>query len=106
MTTNNFMRISVMALLLLAVSGCASTSIQPQANHHSADSDITASVEAAAKSNATLDASAMDVSTANGVVHLSGFVSSHAEVVAATDVARGITGVTAVENDMMVKTVR
>ena len=106
MTMNKFITISVLALLLLAAAGCASTSTQPRTNDHSTDSDITANVKAAAENDATLDASAMDVETSNGVVRLSGFVTSHAAVVAASDIARGIVGVTAVKNDMMVKMVR
>lgn len=60
------------------------------------DTDSTANVNAAVNDMATLDASSMEVATANGVVHLSGFVSSHAQVVAATDVARSVAGATAI----------
>lgn len=106
MTMNNFGTISVLVLLLSAASGCASTSTQLRTNDHSADSTITANVEAAANTDATLNASAMNVETSQGVVQLSGFVGSHAEVVTASNIARGIAGVTAVKNDMMVKTLR
>lgn len=106
MTVKNFITAGAVVLLLLAISACAPTSTQSPGNALSADSDITENVKAAAKNDTKIDASTMDVTTANGVVHLSGFVTSHAQVTAATDVARGITGVTAVTNDMMVRTVR
>ena len=106
MTTNRFITINLAALLLLAVSACAPTATRSPADVKSTDSDITANIKAATKSESALDGSAMDVSTSKGVVHLSGFVTSHAQVVTATDIARSIAGVTAVENDVMVKTIR
>ncbi len=104
MTMNNFLTTSGLVLLLSTASGCGSTSPQRTTNNQSADSNITANVKAAAKNDTTLNASAMKVETSEGVVKLSGFVGSHAEVTTASNIARGIAGVTAVKNDMMVKT--
>lgn len=106
MTMNNLVTISVLVLLLSAASGCGSTSTSTPrpTNNQSADSTITANVKAAVKNDATLNASAMNVETSQGVVQLSGFVGSHADVDTASTIARGIDGVTAVKNDMMVKT--
>lgn len=106
MTKTNLLASCVLTLMLVAVAGCAATSHQQTMVGATSDTDITANVNAAVDDLATLDASSMEVATANGVVHLSGFVSSHAQVVAATDAARNVAGVTSVRNDMMVKTIR
>ena len=43
------------------------------------------------------------VSLAKGVVHLSGFVRSQADIDKAVQVARGVAGVKSVKNDMRLK---
>lgn len=98
--------ISALALLLAAVSGCGSTPRQSSVSNQSTDSEITANIKAAAKNDAALNASAMTVETSNGAVQLSGFVGTYAEVTAASSIARGIAGVTSVNNNMMVKAIR
>jgi len=50
-----------------------------------------------------LSSAEINVETFKGVVPLSGFVSSQADVGKAVEVARGVAGVKAVENDMRLK---
>ncbi|MDO9366014.1 MAG: BON domain-containing protein, partial [Methylotenera sp.] len=45
----------------------------------------------------------INVETYKGVVQLSGFVSSEADIDKAVEIARGVNGVTSVKNDMRLK---
>ena len=51
----------------------------------------------------SLKSAEINVETFKGVVQLSGFVSSQANINKATDVARGVPGVKSVKNDMRLK---
>jgi osmotically-inducible protein OsmY len=50
-----------------------------------------------------LSVNEINVETFKGVVQLSGFVSSHADISKAIEVARNVKGVKSVKNDMRVK---
>lgn len=67
------------------------------------DATITAKVKAAVLGEATLKSAEINVETYKGVVQLSGFVRSRADIDKAVQVARGIKGATSVKNDMIVK---
>lgn len=60
-------------------------------------------VKAAILGEPGLKASEINVETFKGVVQLSGFVRSKADMDTATRVARAVSGVTTVENDMHLK---
>jgi osmotically-inducible protein OsmY len=64
---------------------------------------ITALVNAAIYNDSTLKVNEIKVETFKGVVQLSGFVGSQADIDKAVQVARGAAGVTSVKNDMRLK---
>ena len=64
---------------------------------------ITAKVKTAIYNDPTLKVNEINVETFKGVVQLSGFVKSQADVTQAAKVARGVAGVKSVKNDIRVK---
>ncbi|PIW37612.1 MAG: transporter, partial [Hydrogenophilales bacterium CG15_BIG_FIL_POST_REV_8_21_14_020_62_31] len=67
------------------------------------DSVITTKVKAAIFDNPTTKATEINVETFKGVVQLSGFVSSQDAANRAIELARGVSGVKGVTNDMRLK---
>lgn len=67
------------------------------------DTVITAKVKTAVLDEPTLKSYEINVETYKGVVQLSGFVSSEAEIEKAAEVAHGVKGVTSVKNDLRLK---
>jgi osmotically-inducible protein OsmY len=67
------------------------------------DSVITTKVKAAVLADASLKSTEINVETYKGIVQLSGFVRSNADISRAIEVTRGIRGVTSVKNVMIVK---
>ncbi len=67
------------------------------------DATITAGVKAAITRDPSLKAGEIEVETVQGVVQLSGFVGSADSVAAAASVARTVTGVKSVRNDLRLK---
>ncbi|HEY8856240.1 MAG TPA: BON domain-containing protein [Rugosibacter sp.] len=92
-----------LALALLTVVGCASTSKHEGTGEYVDDSVITTKVKAAILNEPTLKVAEINVETFKGVVQLSGFVNSQADINKAVEVARGVRGVSSVKNDMRVK---
>jgi osmotically-inducible protein OsmY len=68
-----------------------------------ADTVITTKIKADLVKDNDLKALDVHVETVNGVVMLSGFVPSQAQVQKAADLARGVEGVTDVKNGLKVK---
>jgi osmotically-inducible protein OsmY len=94
-----FLLITMLAFFL----GCASTSQKEGTGEYIDDTVITTKVKAAILKDPDLKAREINVETFKGVVQLSGFVNSQADINKAIKVARGIKGVTAVKNDMRIK---
>jgi len=92
-----------LAVALVSVVGCASTSKKEGTGEYIDDSVITTKVKAAIFQEPTLKSAEINVETYKGVVQLSGFVSSAAAGNKAVEVARSVKGVTSVKNDMRVK---
>ena len=92
-----------LALTLITVVGCASTSKQAGTGEYIDDSVITTKVKAAIFNEPTLKVAEINVETFKGVVQLSGFVNSQADINKAVEVARSVRGVSSVKNDMRVK---
>lgn len=92
-----------LAVTLMSVVGCASTSRQEGTGEYVDDSVITTKVKAAILEEPTLKVAEINVETFKGVVQLSGFISSPAAADKAVEVARGVGGVKSVKNDMRVK---
>jgi hyperosmotically inducible protein len=98
-------RISVFfaALAMATIVGCASTPTQSGAGEYVDDSVITTKTKAAIFNEPTLKSAEINVETFKGVVQLSGFVSTQADINKAVSVARAVGGVTSVKNDMRLK---
>jgi len=102
---NTFKRISTFlaALVMMFMLGCASTAKKEGTGEYVDDSVITTKVKAKILEEPGLKSAEINVETFKGVVQLSGFVSSQANINRAAELARGISGVTSVKNDMRVK---
>lgn len=92
-----------LSVLLLSFLGCASTSKQEGTGEYVDDAVITTKVKAAIFNEPTLKSAEINVETFKGVVQLSGFVSSQADIDKAASLARGVKGVVSVKNDMRLK---
>ncbi|MBK7422487.1 MAG: BON domain-containing protein [Propionivibrio sp.] len=92
-----------MAVMLITAVGCASTTKQEGTGEYVDDTVITTKVKAAVMNEPTLKSAEINVETFKGVVQLSGFVSSQAAANKAVEVARSISGVKSVRNDMRMK---
>jgi osmotically-inducible protein OsmY len=91
------------AVSLLVLTGCASTPGQEGTGEYVDDTVITTRVKAEIFGEATLKSAEINVETFKGIVQLSGFVSSTADINKAVSIARNIKGVKSVKNDMHVK---
>jgi osmotically-inducible protein OsmY len=92
-----------LAIALVSVVGCASTSQSQGTGEYIDDAVITTRVKAALFDEPVIKAHEINVETFKGVVQLSGFVSSQNEINRAVEVASGVSGVTSVKNDMRLK---
>jgi len=90
-------------LALLMSLGCASTRTHEGTGEYVDDSVITTKVKAASFNDPGLKVSEVQVETFKGVVQLSGFVSSRADIKDAVRVASAVNGVKSVTNDMQLK---
>lgn len=86
------------------VTGCASTSTQESFGEAVDDSWISTKVKASFVDDKRVDASNIQVETFKGVVQLSGFANSQAEIDRAVAIAGQIKGVKSVKNDVRLKT--
>lgn len=89
----------VVTAFLVAV-GCASTQEQEGMGEYMDDSVITGKVKAAILNDPSLSSAEINVETYKGEVQLSGFVNSNADIDKAIEVARAVSGVNSVKNDM------
>lgn len=100
---NKYFSVFFMTLALLAVVGCASTSKKQGTGEYIDDTVITTKVKAAILREDTLKVAEINVETFKGVVQLSGFVNSQADIKTAVKVASEVEGVKSVKNDMRLK---
>lgn len=100
---NKFLSVVFLAVSLGSVVGCASTTQKEGTGEYIDDSVITAKVKAEIFNEPTLKSAEINVETFKGVVQLSGFVGSQADINKAAEIARSVKGVTSVKNDMRVK---
>jgi osmotically-inducible protein OsmY len=92
-----------LGVTLISAVGCAPTSQHEGTKEYVDDSVITTKMKGAILNEATLKSAEINVETFKGVIQLSGFVNSQADINKAVELARGITGVTSVKNDMRIK---
>ena len=90
-------------LLLASFLGCASTSKHEGTGEYVDDSVITTKVKAAVMNEPSLKSAEINVETFKGVVQLSGFIRSQADINKAVEVARSVPGVKSVKNAMTLK---
>jgi len=102
---------AAMAAAALALAGCAhdktassGQSSSRTAGEFTSDAALTAKVKTAlAKDEGLGTAANVNVNSYRGVVQLNGFVDSQDKIQRATEVARGVEGVSRVDNNLSVK---
>lgn len=100
---NKVLSAALLAVTLVSVVGCASTSQKQGTGEYVDDAVITTKVKAALFNEPSLKSFEIKVDTFKGAVQLSGFVNSQADINKAVTVARSVKGVTSVKNDMRLK---
>ncbi|GAB2877003.1 BON domain-containing protein [Pseudoduganella ginsengisoli] len=88
---------------MLALTGCAPTTVTSANDAYVADSVVTANVKSALALQPGLNPAEIYVETYQGNVQLGGFVSSQQEIDTALAAARSVAGVKLVTNDMRLK---
>jgi len=88
---------------LLTVSGCAGWFAEPDPNLGSQDAAILTEIKTALIKDTELNAAPVKVEVTKGVVQLTGFVETKARKRRASVVAESISGVTGVNNEIVVK---
>ena len=98
-------RAAAVALIALTtgITACASTARTEGTGEYIDDTVITTKVKAAVFNEPTLKSAEINVETFKGIVQLSGFVSSQADINKAVAITRTIKGVTSVTNSMKLK---
>ncbi len=102
-TATRFSILLLAAAALTSVVGCAATRTQESTGQYMDDTAITTRVKAAIFNDASLKSAEINVETFKGVVQLSGFVNSNADIQRAVALAQGLSGVRSVKNDMRLK---
>ena len=95
--------VSAAAIVLMGSTGCAVTRGQESVGAYVDDAAITTSVKARFIDNKDVDAGAIKVETLNGTVMLSGFAKNSTEKSTAEDIARKVSGVKSVKNEIAVR---
>ena len=91
------------AIVLLTTAGCAVSRGQETTGAYIDDTGITTLVKSRFVENKQVDAASISVETLNGTVMLSGFAKSGTEKTTAESIARGVTGVKAVKNQIIIR---
>lgn len=100
---NKYLSAVFLAITLASAAGCSSTPQKEGTGQYIDDSVITAKVKAALIESPVTKATEINVETFKGIVQLSGFVTSQDAANKAVDLARGVSGVKSVTNDMRLK---
>jgi osmotically-inducible protein OsmY len=95
--------IAISAIVLLTAAGCAVQRGQETVGAYVDDAGITTLVKTRFVENKQVDAASIKVETLNGTVMLSGFAKNSAERNTAEAIARGVKGVVAVRNEIVVR---
>ena len=93
----------VLAMILVALVACASTSKQESTGEYIDDSVITTKVKTLLAADYFLKSFQISVETYKGAVQLSGFVGSQSAVDKAVQITRSVSGVKSVKNSLIVK---
>ena len=103
MNMRTLLATTVSALALITMTGCAVTRGQETVGAYVDDATITARIKARFVENQQVDASSISVETLNGTVMLSGFAKNATERTTAEGIARDVSGVRAVKNEIAVR---
>lgn len=96
-------RIAIALALPVWVVACTQTKTSESTGQYADDAAITSKVEAAISQDPALKVTQIEVETYKNIVQLSGFVDTPELIVRAGELARKVTGVSAVQNNLMVK---
>jgi osmotically-inducible protein OsmY len=100
---NKFLSAAFLAVTLVSVVGCASTSSKEGTGEYVDDSVITTKVKAALLADPDIKSFDIAVETRKGEVQLSGFVDSQEQIDQAIAIVQKVDGVTSVGNAMSIK---
>lgn len=103
MIIRNTLAAAMTAVVLLTATGCAVSRGQQTVGSYVDDAGITTLVKSRFVESKQVDAAAISVETLNGTVMLSGFAKSAAERNAAETIARGVSNVKLVKNEITVR---
>jgi hyperosmotically inducible protein len=103
MQSRHILAAAVTAVALLLTAGCAVQRKQETVGSYVDDTSITTQVKAKFAQDETVSTMAIGVETLRGMVQLSGFAKSLDEKMAAERLARTVSGVTSVKNDIVVR---
>jgi osmotically-inducible protein OsmY len=103
MTSLKFVSTLLASLAIATTLGCAATAKSESTGQYVDDTAITAKVKKDIFDEPSLKSAEINVETFKGVVQLSGFVGSQANINTAVVVAKNVKGVSSVKNDMLVK---
>jgi len=97
------LRACILLILVCSLLGCASPAQREPPTGNPADLAITRKVKAALSSEPLLKRVEINVEANAGIVQLTGIVDNRAEMDKVVEVARGVSGVKSVLNDMQLK---
>jgi osmotically-inducible protein OsmY len=103
MQTRHILAAALAAVALLSAAGCAVTRNQETVGNYVDDTTITTRVKAKFAEDKAVSATAINVETLRGTVQLSGFARSLDEKMTAERLARSVSGVSSVRNDIVVQ---
>ena len=103
MIIRNTLAAIVAAVALLSATGCAVTRGQETVGAYVDDAAITTAVKARFIDNPDVDALSIKVETLNGTVMLSGFAKNATEKSTAEVLARKVSGVRSVKNEIAIR---
>lgn len=103
MTVRTTLAAAVAAFALITAGGCAVTRDQQSTGAYVDDAVITTKVKSSFVESKAVDASSISVETLNGTVMLSGFAKNWTEKDTAESIARKVSGVKSVKNQISVR---
>jgi osmotically-inducible protein OsmY len=98
-----YLSVAFLSVAVLFSAGCASTPNQSSLGEVIDDTVITTRVKTAIFNDPGLKVLEINVETVKGIVQLSGFVTTRAEINQAGTLARNVDGVQSVRNDILIK---
>lgn len=96
-------RIAIALALTVSVVACVQTKTGESTIPYVDDATITTKVETAILQDPALKSMQIEVATDKSIVQLSGFVDTPEMIVRAGEIAREVSGVSAIQNNLMVK---